>query len=239
MDTRKLSLFLTVGGVGAILLAFVWFVAAYAGAMEMAADLAGDELVMEMMSCLYSSSPICQGAGMLDDRPAYSPVLFWIGVIGLLAGIAVRFAAGKSDAPVSDAAETREIMGFIPPAQFARYGYILSLSGAVAGLILTPLAVVAVAGFALALLGLTVFRSRLSALDTQHLGLICLVFAAATLLLLVARGSFLFLLAVLAQIACFYTGFNSYRHGRMVTVRNVRDEFLMALKVMKPERSMK
>jgi hypothetical protein len=126
-------------------------------------------------------------------------------------------------------------MGFIPPGQYARYSYILVLSGAVAGLILTPLAIVAVAGFVLALLGLTVFRPRLNALDTHHLGLLCLVFAGATLLMLVTRGTFLFLLAAFAQIACFYAGFNSYRHGRTVTAQNLKGEFLMALRPgMKP-----
>lgn len=247
MDTRKLSLILILGGGGISLLALIWFMTAYAGAMEMASDFMGDEYVAKMMSCLYSSSPICQGVGMLDDGPAYSPVVFWIGVIGLLGGIVVRWAAGRNAAagsPESGSAgqapkvgenEAGEIMGFIPPGQYARYSYILVLSGAVAGLILTPLAIVAAAGFVLALLGLTVFRPRLNALDTHHLGLLCLVFAAATLPMLVTRGTFFFLLAALAQLSCFYVGFNSYRHGRIVNMQNLKSEFLMALKPgMKP-----
>lgn len=235
MNARKLSLILILGGAGISLLAVIWFMTAYAAAMEMASDFMGDEYVAKMMSCLYSSSPICQGAGMLDDSPAYSPVVFWIGVVGLLAGIVVRFAAGKTGDNNAGETETGEIMGFVPPGQYARYGYILVLSGAVAGLILAPLAIVALAGFVLALLGLTVFRRRLNALDTHHLGLICLVFAVATTLMLLTRGTFFFLLSALAQIACFYVGFNSYRHGRMATVQNLKDEFLMALKPgMKP-----
>lgn len=242
MDTRKLSLILVLGGVGISLLALVWFVAAYAGAMEMASDFMGDEYVVKMMSCLYSSSPICQGAGMLDDSPAYSPVIFWIGLIGLLAGLVVRFAAAKSamagrpeSGSTGQASETGDIMGFIPSGQYARYSYILVLGGAVAGVILTPLAIVAAAGFLLALLGLTVFRPRLDVLATRHLGLLCLVFGAATLLLLVTRGTFIFLVVALAQIACLYVGFNSYRYGRIVTAQNLKGEFLMALKPgMKP-----
>lgn len=235
MDTRKLSLILILGGAGMSLLAVIWFMAAYAGAMDMAGDLVGDELVVEMMSCLYSSSPICQGAAMFGDSPAYSPVVLWIGVIGLLAGILVRLAAGKSAAAAGPAPSgTGEIMAFIPPAQYARYGYILVLSGAVAGLILAPLTMVAVAGFVLALLGLTVFRPRLDTLDAHHLGLICLVFLAAMVLMLVTRGTFLFVLTGLAQVACLYVGFNSYRHGRIVTARNLKSEFLMALKPGRP-----
>jgi hypothetical protein len=242
MDTRKLSLILMLGGAGMCLLALIWFMTAYASAMEMASDFMGDEYVAKMMSCLYSSSPICQGADLLDDSPAYSPVVFWIGVIGLLAGVAIRFAAGKNavaglpasdrtgQAPDAGKNGTGEIMGFIPPGQYARYSYILALSGAVAGLILTPLAIVGVAGFVLALLGLTVFRPRLNALDTHHLGLLCLVFAAASLLMLVTRGTFLFVLGALAQVACFYVGFNSYRHGRIVTAQNLKGEFLAALR---------
>jgi hypothetical protein len=237
MDTRKLGLILILGGAGISLLAVIWFITAYAGAMDMASDFLGDEYVARMMSCLYSSSPICEGAGMLGDGPTYSPAVFWIGMIGLLAGIVVRFAVRKSAVPDSPASgsteqapEAGEIMGFIPPGQYARYSYILVLSGAVAGLILTPLAIVAVAGFALALLGLSVFRPRLDALDTHHLGLLCLIFAAAALLLFITRGSFLFLLAALAQIACFYVGFNSYRHGRIITAQNLKGEFLMAVK---------
>jgi hypothetical protein len=240
MDPRRLSLILILGGAGIGLLALIWFVAAYAGAMDMASDFGGDDYAVKMLSCLYSSSPICEGAGMLGDGPAYSPVLFWVSVLALLAGIVVRLAARKNAVAVSPASggsgqapergEAGEIMGFIPPAQYARYSYILVLSGAVAGLILTPLAVVAVTGVALALLGLTVFRPRLNALDTRHLGFLCLVFAAATLLLFIARGTFFFLLAALAQIAFFYVGFNSYRHGRIVTAQNLKAEFLMALK---------
>jgi hypothetical protein len=203
----------------------------------MASDFGGDDYAFKLMACLYSSSPICQGAAMLSDGPAYSPGVFWIGVIALLAGTVVRLTVGKSAAAgppapgsTGQAPETGEIMGFIPPGQYARYSYILVLSGAVAGLILTPLVIVALAGFVLALLGLSVFRARMNALDTHHLGLLCLVFVAAALLLFVTRGTFLFLLAALAQIACFYVAFNSYRHGRIVNAQNLKSEFLMALK---------
>lgn len=247
MDIRRLSLILMLGGAGAVLLALVWFVAAYAGAAEMM-EFMGDEFALKMLSCLYSSSAICQGAGMFSDGPSYSPVLFWIGLIGVLAGVVIRLSAGssgggitgglqsdtvglaaRSDAKSAGQDATGEIMGFIPPEQYARYSYILMLSGAVGGLIVSPLAVVALAGAVLALLGLTVYRPRLNRLDAQHLGLICLVFVAATVLMLATRGTFLFLLVALAQIACFYVGFNSYRHRRTVNLDNLKNEFRVAL----------
>lgn len=237
MDTRRFSLILILGGVVVTVLALVWFVTAYADAMDTASRFWGEDQPARLMTCLYSTPTICQGATMLSDGPGYSPIVFWIGVIALLGGIVVRFAAARNAAPVGSesagterAPDSGEILSFIPPAQYARYSYILALGGAVAGLILTPLAVVALAGFALALLGLTVYRDRLNELDARHLGLICLIFAAAGLLLWVTRGTFLFLLAALAQITCFYVAFNSYRHGRVVTTNNLKDELLAALK---------
>jgi hypothetical protein len=100
MDTRRLGLILILGGAALTVLSLIWFVAAYAEVMEMASDFLGSDHAAKMMACVYSSAPICQGAGMFSDAPAYSPVVFWIGVIAFLAGVVVRFAAGKS-APAS------------------------------------------------------------------------------------------------------------------------------------------
>ncbi|MBC7162154.1 MAG: hypothetical protein H5U26_08620 [Immundisolibacter sp.] len=237
MNYKKLSLILISGGAAIVVLSVVWFLAAYAEAMDSIGRFGGKDMAAKMMACLYSSPAICQGAGIFSDTPLYSPVGFWIGVIALLAGIAVRFATTSSAAPgKSVSAGTAEnlvsggILTFIPPDQYARYSYILTLSGAVGGLILMPLGIVALAGCVLALLGLTAYRPRLNALTIPHLGLICLIVAAAALLLFVTRGTFLFLLAALAQIACLYVGFNSYRHGRVITAQNLKEEVLMALK---------
>jgi hypothetical protein len=104
MNTRKLGLNLILGGTALTMLALIWFTSAYAGAMDMASDFGGDDYAFKLMACLYSSSPICQGAAMLSDGLAYSPEVFWIGVIALLAGIVVRFAAARSAAAGSPAA---------------------------------------------------------------------------------------------------------------------------------------
>jgi hypothetical protein len=237
MDYKKLSLILVSGGAAIVVLSVVWFLAAYAEAMDSIGQFGGKDMAAKMMACLYSSPAICQGAGVFSDTPSYSPVGFWIGVIALLAGIAVRFATTGSAAPGNSVSAgtaenlgSGEILTFIPPGQYARYSYILALSGAVAGLILMPLGIVALVGGVLAVLGLTAYRPRLNALDISHLGLICLIVAAAALLLFVTRGTFLFLLVALAQIVCLYVGFNSYRHGRAIATQNWKDEFLMALK---------
>lgn len=238
MDARKLGLILLAGGAAFTLLALVWFAASYADAMDMASEFAGDDYAARFMTCLYSSAAICQGAAMFSDGPAYSPEVFWIGVIALLGGIVVRLAASRGTAAGGAAAiptgEQRTdgdaFLGIVPPERYVRSGYLLSLGGAAGGLLLPPLAVIALAGFGLALLGLTAHRPRLTALDVSHLGLIAVVFAGAALLLLATRGTILFLLVALAQIAAFYVGFNSYRHGRPVDPRNPKPEILLALR---------
>ena len=237
MNTKKLSLILLFGGAAVTVLALAWFLAAFAEILDMAGDFMGKDQATRMLACLYSSSPLCEGAGMLSEGPAYSPVVFWIGIIALLAGLVLRFVTekgagttGRDGVHIASQQEHAEIMGFIPPGQYARYSYVLALSGAVAGLVVFPFAIVVLAGFVLAVLGLTIFRTRLGALDIHHLGVLCLVCAAAGLLLWITRGTFFFLVAALAQIACIYVGFNSYRHGRTITTQSLKREVMWALK---------
>jgi hypothetical protein len=240
MDPRRLSLILLAGGAAVTLLALLWFATAFAEAMDSASRFAGDDYALSLIACLYSSPAVCQGVALFSESPAYSPVVFWIGVVALLAGIVIRFAAGPRTAGRAPAAgtpgaadqapESAELLGLIPPAQYTRYSYMLGLCGAVAGLLFTPLLIVAVAALVLGLLGLTAFRDRLNTLDVRHLGVLCTILLAAGLTLFVTRGTFLFLLAALAQIALIYVGFNSYRHGRTVTMHNLKNETLMALK---------
>jgi hypothetical protein len=238
MNTRKLSRILILGGAAVVVLSVVWFLAAYAEAIEFFGELGGGDMGAEMMACLYSSPAICQGVSALSDAPSYSPVVFWIGLIALLAGVIVRFSlnkpasesgpAGTSSAG-SVGAET-SILGFIPEQKYVRIVYILILIGAACSLLLPPLAIVGVVGFVLGLLGLFVFRTRLNALDVNHLAALCVVFAAAFVVLFITLGSFLFLLASLAQLALYYIGFNSYRHGRTVGIGTLKDEVRLALK---------
>lgn len=242
MNARKLSRTLILGGAAVVVLSVVWFFAAYVEAMDYIGQFGGGDMVAKMMTCLYSSPAICQGAGALSDAPSYSPAVFWIGVIALIGGVIVRFSLNKSasesgragkpsagDAGQSFGAEGN-ILGLIPEQKYTRIVYILILIGAACSLLLPPLAIVGVVGFVLGLLGLFVFRPRLSALDINHLAALSMVFAAAFVVLLITIGSFLFLLAGLAQLALYYIGFNSYRHGRVIGIGTLKDEAGLALK---------
>lgn len=95
MNVRKLSLLLMLAGVALLLLSIVWFFVAYASTLDTMSRYGDKDVTMQMMACIYSSPPICQGAAFLSDSPTYSPVVFWLGVILLLAGIIVFFALNK------------------------------------------------------------------------------------------------------------------------------------------------
>jgi hypothetical protein len=218
------------GGAAVVVLSVVWFFAAYLEAMDYIGQFGGGDMVAKMMSCLYSSPAICQGAGALSDAPSYSPAVFWIGVIALMGGVIVRFSLNKPASESARAGAEGNILGLIPEQKYTRIVYILILTGAACSLLLPPLAIVGVAGFVLGLLGLFVFRPRLSALDINHLAALCVVFAAAFVVLLITVGSFLFLLAGLAQLALYYIGFNSYRHGHVIGIGTLKDEARLALK---------
>lgn len=249
MNTRKLSRILILAGAAVVVLSVVWFLAAYVETMDYIGQFGGGDMVAEVMSCLYSSPAICQGANVFSDGPSYSPVVFWIGLIALLAGVIIRFALDKpafeSGAANSPAAggvrqalgEEGKIMGFIPQRKYTRNAYILFLIGAAGSLLLPPLMIAGLVGFVLSLLGLFVFRAQLKELDITHLAALCVVFAVASVVLLITRGSFLFLLAALAQLALYYIGFNSHRHGRVIGIGNLKDETRLALKPATQRRS--
>jgi len=247
MDTRKLSRTLIWGGIGIIVLAVIWFVTAYADAMSTIGDFGGGDVVGQMMSCLYSNPAICQGASFMSDGPSYTPAVFWIGVLALLAGLVMHFTLNKDNhtaaAPVGTAADgisvngtaapaaaDGKLLGILAPEKYTRTAYILVLIGAVCLLIVPVLAIVGLAGFVLALLGMFTFKPRLTAHDGNHLTAIVLIFAASSLLLLMTAGSILYLLVALVQLVLFYIGFNSFRHGRSISAANIKDEAQFALK---------
>jgi hypothetical protein len=233
MNTRKLGLLLLLGGVMILVLAVVWFVAAYAEVMDAVSRLGGGDMTAKMMACLYSSPHICQGAGFFGEGPSYSPVLFWIGVISSIAGVVIWLSSARPTTSVGEPAAAGAdgpLLGFIPSRKYTRSVYVLLLIGGAGCLIFLPLAVVGLAGFMLALLGLWMGGARLEALDRNHLAAASLVFAGGSTLLLVALGSFFFLLAGLAQLALYYIGFNSYRRGRAIRLGSLKEEALLALR---------
>ncbi len=232
MNLRKLSLVLMLIGTVMTVLSLVWFLLAYAEAMDFIGQYGGADISSKLVACLYSSPPICEGAGFLSDAPSYSPAVFWIGVVALLAGMIIHFSLIKNVATKAstDSITTNgNILGFIPEHKYTRTTYIMMLTGAVGGLLVSPLMVVGFVGFILGLLGLFAFKPRLSDLDYNHLAALCIVFTAAFMLLLLVTGSFVFLLVGLIQIALFYIGFNSYQQGRIISIGNLRGEARLAL----------
>lgn len=236
MNLKKFSFLLMFSGVSILALSVMWFLLAFAETMDFVGEYGGSDISAEMLTCLYSSSPICQGASFLSEGPSYSPVVFWIGVVALLGGVIIRLSLAKSiyiEAPTAindSAAADGNLLGFIPEQKYTRIIYILMLTSAVGGLFLLPLMIAGFAGFILGLMGLSTLKARLNDQDRNHLAAICVVFAVTILLFLLSVGSFLFLLIGLAQIVLFYIGFNSYREGRSVSFSNLKSEAQLAKK---------
>jgi len=95
---------------------------------------------------------------------------------------------------------------------------------------LPPLAVAALLGFILAMLGYFVCSQQLTSLDKNHLAALSVVYLASTLLLLLTIGSALFILIALAQLILYYIGFNSYRLGHIINANNIKEEAILAFK---------
>ena len=240
MNVRKLSLLLMLAGVALLLLSIVWFFVAYASTLDTMSRYGDKDVTMQMMACIYSSPPICQGAAFLSDSPAYSPVVFWLGVILLLGGIIVFFALNKQITSASNMAgstdqsnDSEALLGFIAKDKYTRYAYVLFLVGAAGGLLLPPLAVAALAGFILAVLGYFVFPQQLTLLDKNHLASLSLVYVVSILLLFLTIGSALFLLVALLQLVVYYIGFNSFRLGRLIDTHHLKEEAVLAFKPLR------
>lgn len=241
MNTRKLSLILLISGPVVILASVLWFLVAYAETIDAFSQFGGDDMAAEMIACLYSSPDICEAAGIFDDAPLYSPAVFWLGLVSLIVGVVLRLSpagSNSAEAPLSTDSSTREhtssehklaVPEFMYAPSFTKHVYLLMLAGAVLTLFFPLLAILGAAGFVLSLLRLFVVTPPLTAPHTSHLSLICIVFPVASTLLLMTIGNFLFLLTTLLQMALYYVGFNSYRHGRSIGFGNLKDEAMLAL----------
>lgn len=237
MNPRKLSVILILAGVTLLLLSVVWFFAAYASALDTMSRYGNKDVTMQMMACLYSTPPICQGASFLGGGPSYSPVIFWLGVVSLLTGVIVVFALTKQAQTTEESAGrtdgvmvSDQLLGFIAKTKYTRYTYILFLIGAGGGLLFPPLAIAALLGFVLAILGYFLYPQQLTSLDKNHLAALSLVYIVATLMLFLAMGSAWFYLIALPQLVVFYIGFNSFRLGRMISPQNLKEEAILAFK---------
>ena len=237
MNPRKLCVILMLAGMALLLLSLVWFFAAYASTLDTMSRYGNKDVITQMMACIYSSPPICRGAAALSDGLSYSPMIFWLGILLLLAGVVAFFSLNKQikqspdfDDRVGENLSSDKLLGFIAKEKYTRYSYILFLVGAAGGVLLPPLAVAALLGFILAMLGYFVCSQQLTSLDKNHLAVLSVVYIASTLLLLMTIGSALFLLVALLQLGLYYIGFNSYRFGRVIKVNNLKDEVVLAFK---------
>ncbi|HCO00157.1 MAG TPA: hypothetical protein DIT31_07830, partial [Methylophaga sp.] len=91
MNPRKLCVILMLAGMALLLLSLVWFFVAYASTLDTMSRYGDRDVTLQLMACIYSTPPICQGAASLGDGPSYSPMLFWLGLLLFIAGVIVFF----------------------------------------------------------------------------------------------------------------------------------------------------
>lgn len=151
--------------------------------------------------------------------------------------------------------ETSEdkLLGFIPKARYTYLMYVLVLCGAGIGVLASlimlvgiypgPLgnigALMGLGGLILALLGVFLYKEDFSELDRSHFIYVAIVYAAMWVAA-VFFGSALAFVYILGQIAVvaisivgavlIFTGYNSWRGGRMITKDNLQSEVKIALK---------
>jgi len=149
-------------------------------------------------------------------------------------------------------ADADKLMGFMPKDKYVKISYALILGGCALGALIAVLALVGVvlpfggiamllgvAGLVLALLGVFMFKAEFSALDQNHLIYIAVAYAVffitAQILLsaLAVNFTLVFLVAILLNafgLLLFFTGFNSWSHGRTITKDNIKSEIQLATK---------
>jgi hypothetical protein len=100
MDLRRLGMFLMIGGIALIAAAFAWWMMFYSSILGELAKApgapAGGNSVFDLFSCFYSSRDVCgfiAGFARMMGRTPYEPMVLWLGLAGLAAGAAIRFAA--------------------------------------------------------------------------------------------------------------------------------------------------
>ena len=100
MDFKRLGTFLIIGGAAVIAAAFAWWMTFYSSILQELAKApaspASGSSVFDLFSCFYSSKDVCgfiAGFARLIGKTPYEPMLLWLGTVGLIAGLAIRFAA--------------------------------------------------------------------------------------------------------------------------------------------------
>lgn len=96
MSVRRLAKVLLGSGVGVTVLALLWWAKFYGSVTR---DLGRD--LSDAFSCLYSSGGACgfvSGLVQLGGGTAYTPIVFWIGAILLIAGSIVSLSVSDEEA---------------------------------------------------------------------------------------------------------------------------------------------
>lgn len=104
VDFRKLGNVLMAAGVAVLVAALIWWFAFYSSVVReigKATGSRGDGSVLDVMSCLYSSSGVCSlvsAVATIAGKTPYEPMLFWFGLAGLILGALIRFTAKPGSA---------------------------------------------------------------------------------------------------------------------------------------------
>jgi hypothetical protein len=100
MQLRRIGNILTLAGLVVTVAAFAWWLAFYSTIMNELSRAPnappGGNSVFNVVSCLYSSRDVCgfiAGFARLLGKTPYEPMLLWLGLAGLGAGVAIRLAA--------------------------------------------------------------------------------------------------------------------------------------------------
>lgn len=100
MDFRKLGNILAVIGAAALVGAVAWWFVFYSNVVSELQNAPGGREagagIRDVWRCLYSSDGLCaliSGGANLFGKTPYEPMLFWIGLVGLVVGVVVRLAA--------------------------------------------------------------------------------------------------------------------------------------------------
>lgn len=141
--------------------------------------------------------------------------------------------------------DANKIMGLVLKDKYVAYTYYVLLGATAAAVATTILfmggiyipgsmliGVAALVGFVMALAGYFAFRDQFSALEQAHFLYMIVVVAAFYLIDFVLRGTMMpvYLIVCMAQGLMLFTGYNSWLHGRIITMANVKSEVQLALK---------
>jgi hypothetical protein len=99
VDFKRLGNILMAAGGVVLAGALIWwftFYSSLARDFSRATGGRGDASIFDAWTCLYSSSGTCglvAGIASFTGKTVYEPMVFWLGLAGLIAGLVIRLAA--------------------------------------------------------------------------------------------------------------------------------------------------